>query len=277
MNISVRFAALFGVVLACSFLHSVPRISATYASGREGQGEAEVLFGSMCASCHGLNARGGERGPDIVSRPEVTRKSDAELTEVLKEGRTSAGMPGFASLGAEKLSQLVAYLRVLQGRGKGAILPGEPNRGKGLFFGKARCAECHFMSGEGGFLAPDLTSYAERLSVDEIRAKITNPDKGLDPRKGMVELVLSDSSKLAGFVRNEDNFSLQVQSPDGVFHLLNKADLRTQTYTGTSGMPTDYGSTLSAAEVNDIVSYLLRVSSSQDTQKKDNQLADHDE
>lgn len=133
------------------------------------------------------------------------------------------------------------------------------------------------ISGQGGFLAPDLTSYAARLSADDVRAKVVNPDKHLDPRRGMVDLVLGDSTRLSGFVRNEDNFSLQVQSLDGVFHLLNKSDIRTQTYTGKSGMPTDYGSTLSAAEVNDIVSYLLRVSSSEDTQKKDNQLADHDE
>src|SRR5215831_9195377 len=30
-------------------------------------------FSSICASCHGLDARGGERGPDIATRPEVVR------------------------------------------------------------------------------------------------------------------------------------------------------------------------------------------------------------
>jgi cytochrome c oxidase cbb3-type subunit 3 len=277
IRISLRFGVSIGLIIAAAFSHSGQKLLATPAQKGAGQGEAQLLFGSICASCHGLNARGGERGPDIATRPEVTRKSDAELKEILRDGRTSAGMPGFDSLGPEKLSELVAYLRVLQRRGSVSSLPGDPSRGKDLFLGKAKCSECHLASGQGGFSASDLTSYAARLGVEEVRERVVHPDKGLDPRKGTVEVVLRDSSKLSGLVRNEDNFSLQVQSADGVFHLLNKSDIRTQAYTGKSGMPTDYGSTLSAAEVNDIVSYLLRISGPEDAQKKDDQSADHDE
>lgn len=238
------------------------------------QAEAKAIYGSNCASCHGLDARGGERGPDIVSRPEVVNKTDAELTEILMNGRTSAGMPGFASFGAGKVSALLAYLRMLQGRGRSASLPGEPNRGKILFFGKVGCSECHVVSGQGGVCASDLTTYAARLSADEVRIRIVNPDKDLDPRRGMVDVVLRDSKTISGFPRNEDNFSLQLQTQDGVFHLLNKSDIRTQTYAGKSGMPANYGSTLSTEELNDIVSYLLHVSGSQNRKKTDNKTWD---
>ena len=241
------------------------------------QAEAKALYGSICASCHGLDARGGERGPDIISRPEVVNKTDAELTEILMNGRTSVGMPAFSSFGVGKLSALVAYLRMLQGRGRSASLPGDPNRGKALFFGKAKCAECHLVSGQGGVCAADLTTYAARLGADEVRVRIVNPDKDLDPRRGMVDVVLRDSTMLSGFARNEDNFSLQLQTQDGVFHLLNKSDIRTQTYAGMSGMPANYGSTLSAEELNDIVSYLLHVSGSENRKKPDKNSGDHDE
>jgi cytochrome c oxidase cbb3-type subunit 3 len=241
------------------------------------QMEAKAWYESVCASCHGLDARGGERGPDIVSRPEVVRKSDAELTEILKNGRAAAGMPAFSSFGVGKLTALVAYLRLLQGRGSSATLPGDPNRGKALFFGKAKCAECHLVSGQGGVWAADLTAYAARLGADEVQARIVHPDKDLDPRRGIVEVVLHDSTMLSGLARNEDNFSLQLQTPDGVFHLLNKSDIRTETYAGMSGMPADYGSTLSAGELNDIVSFLLRVSGSENRKKPDSNSGDQDE
>jgi cytochrome c oxidase cbb3-type subunit III len=241
------------------------------------QTEAKALYGSICASCHGLDARGGERGPDIISRPEIVDKTDAELTEILMNGRTSVGMPAFSTLGVGKLSALVAYLRMLEGRGRGASLPGDPNRGKALFFGKAKCAQCHLVSGQGGVFAADLTTYAARLDAEEVRVRIVNPDKDLDPRRGMVDVVLGDSTRLSGFARNEDNFSLQLQTPDGVFYLLNKSDIRTQTYTGKSGMPANYGSTLSAEELNDIVSYMLRVSLSENKKKPDNNSGDRDE
>src|SRR5271169_4006283 len=87
------------------------------------QMEAKAKYESVCVSCHGLDARGGERGPDVVSRREVVRKTDAELTEILNNGRTAAGMPAFSSFGPARRSALVAYLRLLQGRGRGTSLP----------------------------------------------------------------------------------------------------------------------------------------------------------
>ena len=222
--------------------------------------EAKTTYESVCATCHGLDARGSERGPDIVSRPEVLRKTDAELFGILKNGKTAAGMPSFSAFGSVKLNALVAYLRTLQGRGEQAPLPGNAANGKVLFLGKAKCAECHMVGGQGGFFGPDLTAYAARLDAEQVRSNIVNPNKDLDPRHGLVSVTLNDSTSLSGLARNEDNFSLQLQTPDGVFHLLNKSDIRAQTYAGRSAMPSDYRSTLTANELNDLVSYLLRVS-----------------
>jgi len=153
---------------------------------------------------------------------------------------------------------MVAYLRTLQGRGKELVLPGDPERGRTLFFGKANCAQCHSVAGQGGFFASDLATYSGKLDADALRTRVTSPDRGLDPRRGLVRVVLSDGSELTGAVRNENNFSIQMQTPDGTFHLLTKAGLRSQTYTKASGMPLDYGTTLTTGELNDLVSFLLR-------------------
>src|SRR3974390_1468576 len=167
-------------------------------------------------------------------------------------------MPPFSSFGKEKLSAMVAYLRTLQGRGKELALPGDPGKGKVLFFGKANCSQCHSIGGEGGFFAQDLATYSGKLDPDAVRARITNPDRGIDPRRGLVRVVMSDGVEVSGAVRNEDNFSIQLQTQDGSFHLLNKSGLRSQTYLGESGMPRDYGSTLTPGELNDVVSFVLR-------------------
>jgi len=219
---------------------------------------AKETYESVCAACHGLDARGSERGPDIASRPEVVQKTDAELAQIISNGRTAAGMPSFSSFGSAKISALTAYLRILEGRGRGMVLPGDPKIGKALFFGKAKCSECHSILGHGGFLASDLTTYSGKLDASELREKVLNPDANLDPRRGLVHVVLSNGTELTGAIRNESNFSIQVQTADGTFHLLNKSDLRAQTYVGTSGMPRDYQSTLAPAELNDIISFVLR-------------------
>jgi len=116
------------------------------------------------------------------------------------------------------------------------------------------------IGGQGGFFGQDLTSYATRVGAEDIRSVIVNPNRDLDPRHGLVTVILADSSTLSGMARNEDNFSLQLQTPDGVFHLLNKSGIKDLTYTGRSPMPSDYGATLSSGELNDLVSYLLRTS-----------------
>jgi cytochrome c oxidase cbb3-type subunit III len=224
--------------------------------------EAKSTYENVCAACHGLDARGSERGPNLATKPEVLQKSDKELIEILKNGRTAAGMPSFASYPPARLLSLVAYLRLLQGQREPEPLPGDPVSGKALFYGKAKCADCHMIGGQGGFWGQDLTMYAARMNADELRGRIVHPGKDYDARRGLVEVTLANSTTLSGLVRNEDNFSLQLQTSDGVFHLLSKSDIRSKTYLGHSAMPSDYGSILSAAELNDLVSYLLRTSGS---------------
>jgi putative heme-binding domain-containing protein len=228
-----------------------------------GSAEARKTFEAVCASCHGLDGRGGERGPDLVSRAEVSGKSDADLREILEKGKPGAGMPSFTSYGPERLKALVGYLRTLQGRGKAVRLPGNPAAGKALFYGSAKCSECHMISGRGGFFGQDLTRYGAKREAADIRAAIATPDKNLDPRRGMVMVMLRDSRRLSGLVRNEDNFSLQLQTQDGTFHLLNKTEIEKLSYEGKSGMPVNYGTALSAAELDDLVSFLLRSAGSE--------------
>src|SRR3989442_6159126 len=47
------------------------------------------------------------------------------------------------------------------------------------------------------------------------------------------------------------NFSLQLQSLDGTFHLFSKADLDQLEFLPKSLMPSDYGSVLSSGEIDD--------------------------
>ena len=240
------------------------------------QADAKQTYESVCAACHGLDARGSERGPDIASRSEVVRKTDAELAQILANGKPAGGMPSFSSLGVAKISAMVAYLRTLQGRGKALVLPGDPERGRALFFGKAKCSQCHALAGQGGFFAPDLASSRGNLDGNELRTKIVDPDRELDPRRGLVRVALPDGSEFTGAVRNEDNFSLQLQTADGTFHLLNKSEVRSQTYLGASGMPRDYGSTLTAGELNDVISFLLRSVSEHSQESSSRQIGEGD-
>jgi cytochrome c oxidase cbb3-type subunit III len=225
-------------------------------------------FDVTCAGCHGLDGRGGERGPDIATRPQVVQLSDAQILQILQGGRPAAGMPPFESLGTAKLKELLAYLRELQGKGVAEKLPGKPVEGKTLFFGKARCSQCHMVNGEGGFIGRDLSTYGAALSPDDIRANITHPPGGNDKGNKLAEVTLRDGRKFSGVIRNEDNFSIQLQSLDGTFHLLNRSEVADEKFAPEPIMPANYGSTLTPAEMNDLVSFLISASRTERTNSR---------
>jgi cytochrome c oxidase cbb3-type subunit III len=154
---------------------------------------------------------------------------------------------------------VIRYLRTLQGQTATTPLSGNPDNGKALFFGKAGCAQCHMTNGQGGFMGSDLSSFGSTQSPAEIRSAITDPNRNLDTRKRTVIVTTASGQILTGMARNEDNFSLQLQTADGAFHLLNKSELRKIEYQPRSLMPDDYGSRLSSKELDDLVSYLVSI------------------
>jgi cytochrome c oxidase cbb3-type subunit 3 len=217
------------------------------------------VFDSSCGTCHGLDGRGGPHAPNIATKPETLRLTDAELFSIVHDGSRSTDMPSFgSSLDTSQISAVVSYLRVLQGGQRAERLPGDARAGDVLFGGNAGCAECHMVAGAGGFIAGDLTDFARSHSADAIREAITNPGKSPDPRARAAFVVTRDGIEFKGLVRNEDNFSLQLQSLDGTFHLFRKSDVQKFGYQPEPLMPADYASRLSPRELNDLISFLMR-------------------
>lgn len=216
-------------------------------------------FESTCAACHGLDGRGGERGPDIATRAEVLRLSDTQISKILQTGIPQAGMPAFAALGPAKLSATLNHLRLLQGKSAAPTLPGNAATGKVLFAGKAGCSECHMVQGLGGFLGPDLSNYGASHSARDVRGAILTADKRSGSRKALAKVRTKDGQTVSGLTRNEDNFSLQLQTLDGSFHLLNKSDVSEIAYDSKPLMPSDYATRLNEKEMDHLVAYLVSV------------------
>lgn len=219
--------------------------------------QGKQAFSSTCASCHGLDGRGGERAPNIAERPKVQRLSDAQIAHIIENGIPGTGMPAFHSLESSDVKAVVAYLRSLQGTRRMLKLPGDPERGESVFLGRAGCSGCHMVSGEGGFIASDLSEYARTHAAEEIRSAITSPTRG-DRQARLVTATTRSGGKITGRIRNEDNFSVQLQALDGTFYSVTKPDIESLEYDSQTLMPSDYSSTLSPGELNDLVSYLMR-------------------
>ena len=218
-----------------------------------------AVFESNCAGCHGLDGRGGEKGPNIATRPEISRRSDDEILAILRHGIPSSGMPAFSRLGDAKLQVVVRHLRSLQGLNGKTEIAGNAGEGRKLFFKDGGCATCHMINGAGGFLGSDLSSYGAVMSVAEMREQIMNHDQL--PRARTMVVSTRGGSRLSGFARNEDNFSLELQTLDGAFHFLDKSTLISVDYSPAASAA-DAEKKLSKSDLEALISYLVRVAQS---------------
>jgi cytochrome c6 len=80
------------------------------------QNGSETLYKSKCAACHGADGSGSAMGKKLGAHDfqtaDVQKMSDAELTDVITNGKNK--MPKYGSLKAEDIKGLVAYIRTLK-------------------------------------------------------------------------------------------------------------------------------------------------------------------
>jgi putative heme-binding domain-containing protein len=254
----------FGLCLILSVLH-VPLLRAgqNLSSAQESQATLTVgrsIFNSSCAGCHGLDGRGSDKAVNISTDANAQHLSDSQMSSIISIGIPETGMPAFHRLTEEQVRAVVGYVRALQGKGNARALPGDAKRGQEIFFGKGDCSSCHTISGKGGFLGPDLTDHEAAASANAIRDEIVRSPRVPSSGYRMAALTTATGDRLEGLIRNEDNFSVQLQTKDGSFHLLKKAALRKVEPLGNSLMPANYRDVLNDSELNDLVSYLMATS-----------------
>ena len=161
-------------------------------------------------------------------------------------------------LGDRGISDVIAYLRVLQGKTDAVKVTGDAMAGRTLFFGKAECSRCHMMDGEGGFIASDLSNYGSGTAPEHIWSAIVEPEKVVSPKSEVGGVRTVEGENVRGVLRAEDNFTLVIQLENGRYRRFEKDRLTDVHHTGKSLMPTDYKSRLSPKELDDLVSYLVR-------------------
>jgi len=229
--------------------------------------EGSSLFRANCSPCHGLNAGGGGRGPDLRTGLWVHGPSDAAIFRTISEGVPGTEMPANPFEDSE-IWALIAYLRSVSAGTKTPVA-GDLAQGERLFFGQGACAQCHMVKGRGGRLGPDLTRVGAARSVAYLTESIRDPDKDLslaplDPNNhygipaayDTVTAVTLAGERVIGVAKNEDAFSLQLLGQDQKLNLFLKKDLREVIHERRSLMPAYTESRLSNQELQNLLAYL---------------------
>lgn len=168
------------------------------AAGAQEEVDGREVYLATCAACHqgtGLGVDGSF--PPLAGNDNV--QDTAYVESVIADGKTGSidvlgvtydgEMPAFPDLTAAEVGAVIEYVQggVFIPAETGGLEPGNADRGKELFAGKARledgapaCASCHTAAGfqglNGPALGPDLTDLANRYGGEEgVAAALKNP------------------------------------------------------------------------------------------------------
>jgi cytochrome c oxidase cbb3-type subunit 3 len=227
--------------------------------------DGAALFRENCSPCHGPNAVGGNRGPNLSSNHWVHGSDDADIFRTITRGVPGTEMPANDLEDAE-VWMLVAYLRSLSPTG--TPVAGDADHGERQFQAQG-CSTCHMVKGRGGALGPDLSRVGASRSTSYLIESIREPDKMLsagvlDPNDhyglplvyDTVTVTTASGENIVGVAKNEDTFSLQLIDTQQKLRLFLKSELTQITHEQKSLMPRYTDAMLSAGQLQDLLAYL---------------------
>ena len=229
-------------------------------------GAAAEEFERVCAACHGVGGVSGDRAPALTNSARMRSMEDAEIAAIIRNG-TPAGMPPFAMADTE-IARFVALIRSRNQVTTIDATPAQIAAGEAFFFGKGDCATCHMVRGRGGSNGPDLSSVADRSSIDDMERMLADPTAMMgskttascpgwafcpDFQWSIVNVRMKDGTDLRGFARNEAEHSLQLHTLDGRLLSLEDSEYRSYEREAKSYMPPLQAS---AGERRDLLAYL---------------------
>jgi cytochrome c oxidase cbb3-type subunit III len=181
--------------------------------------KGEPLYKQYCATCHGPNARGAQ-GPNLVRSVVVLHdEKGEEIGPVIKNGKPSAGMPGFPALSQDDLYNVSQYLHLqvelAANRGTyGATYAGMRNQtsgdaGKGAALFTTMCASCHSNTGDLAKIGAKY-SQASALQSRFIWPAVPGPEKAT--------VTTPSGQKIAGSIRRMTDFDVSLTDANGEYH-----------------------------------------------------------
>jgi cytochrome c oxidase cbb3-type subunit III len=218
----------------------------------------KTAFIASCGFCHGSNARGGEKGPDLVRSVVVMDdESGRDLHEFLKLGRPDKGMPSFdlapAAVGdiATFLHSQVAAAAFRDTYKILDILVGDPKAGQAYFNGAGKCVSCHSVTG-------DLNGIGAKYDPVKLQDKIVLPRE--NSRTGpqvRVSVTLPSGETVTGDLVRITDFDVTLRDSELVRHTYARnGDVPKVVLTDPLQAHTDLLTVYKDKDIHDLTAYL---------------------
>ena len=187
------------------------------------QNPAEVasgkqLFESNCSFCHGVDASGGNGGPDLIRSVLVNHDEHGNLIgPTVHNGRPAKGMPAFKSFSDAQIQDLVAFLHQQNRNDRirfsyKLLNVDVGNAAAGKVYFQGHCSQCHSATGDLAGIAKKYDPSAlQQLWLDP--APVMTAD-GTLPQKS-VTVTLASGQKFSGTLQHADEFDVAFYDANG--------------------------------------------------------------
>jgi putative heme-binding domain-containing protein len=136
------------------------------------------------------------------------------------------------------------------------IAGGNYEAGRALFKGKATCANCHQLRGEGFRVGPELSNLMHRDYASVLK-DITDPNATINPDAVGYIVTLRDGTAVVGTRLAETEQELQIAQPGGAVAKLKKGAIAKTEPMTVSFMPAGLDKALTTDELRDLMTFLL--------------------
>lgn len=147
-------------------------------------------------------------------------------------------------------------IRDLAPRAIPEIAGGNWTAGRALFHGKAACATCHELRGEGKRVGPELGNLVHR-DYASVLADIAEPNAAINPDGVGYVVTRKDGTAVVGTRLGESAYELQIAQVGGAVAKIKKSEIARTDPMTVSLMPPGLEKSLSSAELRDLMTFLL--------------------
>ena len=225
-------------------------------------------YAAECVTCHGPNARGTERGANLVRSQVVLRdRYGNAIGPVLKKGHPMQTGASSANLTDAQIADLSHFIwqrinDTLRGSERfepGDVLVGDAKAGEAYFNGEGRCATCHSPTG-------DLAGYGKRYQPVDIQQRFVFPNtatgrgrgRGPSPSRQQVTatVTLPDGTTVTGPLVSLDDFHVALRDSTGAYRSWPRTPAVKIVKTDPLGAHVELLDRLTDKQMHDVVAYL---------------------
>jgi putative heme-binding domain-containing protein len=218
--------------------------------------QQQLLTTALASSPEGISiifkkVKNGEIFPRMLIQPKVEERIMMNITKQ-QQAKFKELTANLETIDKEKQSLIAGRITDYND----AKQKPSPATGRTVF--TRNCSSCHSIAGEGGTIGPQLDGVG-KWGVSALVEKILDPNRNVSESFRNFTIKLKDGRTLSGLYRREEGALVVFADITGKEFTVPKKDIVEQTVSKYTLMPDQFANTISPADFNALIAYLLTV------------------